>query len=109
MTICSKKEGMFESQTASVMCLACGERETEREGEMAHPRAQHPSRHYGRAQCVAGFTNVCYISMKGDGGRFGRKGVGGGRGGDPPHIGRRTREKISLDLTYGVNIVSEMK
>lgn len=43
---------------------------------MAHPRAQHPSRHYGCTQCVAGFTNVCYISMKGDGGSFSRKGWG---------------------------------
>ena len=69
------KEGMFESQTlwceaALVMCLACGGREgeREREREMAHPRAQHPSCHHGRKQCAAGFTNVLYISMKGDGG-----------------------------------------
>lgn len=34
---------------------------------MAHPRAQHPPCHHGRTQCAAGFTNVCYISMKGDG------------------------------------------
>lgn len=87
---------------------------------MAHPRAQHPSRHCGRAQSAAGFTNVCYISMKGDGGRFGERGVGGVwrwwcvcvcvRGVfETPHLGRRTKEKISLYLTYGVNIVSEMK
>lgn len=54
---------MFESQTlwceaAPVMCLACGEREREG-GEMAHPRAQHPSCHHGCTQCAAGFTNVC--------------------------------------------------
>lgn len=98
MTICSKKEGMFESQTASVMCLACGERETEREGEVAHPRAQHPSRHYGRAQCVAGFTNVCYISMKGDGGRFGRKGVGGGRRSSTYWTKNKGENLLGLDL-----------
>lgn len=46
-----------------------GERER---GEMAHPRAQHPSLHHGHTQS-AGFTNVCYISMKGDGEGGGRE------------------------------------
>lgn len=71
---------------------------------MVHPRAQHPSCQHGRTQCAAGLTNVCYISMKGDG--RGRCGEGGAH---PPHFGRRTREKISLSLTHVVNIVSRMK
>lgn len=77
---------MFDSQTlwceaASVMSLACGERETEREREggraVVHPRAQHPLCYYGPTQRVAGFANVCYISMKGEGARSDEKGCGG--------------------------------
>lgn len=74
---------------------------------MAHPRAQHPSCHCGSAQCAAGFTNVYYISMEGDGRGEAVEGCQGVV--DPSHLGGRTREEISLRLTHGVNIVSEMK
>lgn len=44
------------------------------------------------------------------GGVWGQYGGGGGGGVlSAPHLGLRTREKISLYLTYGVNIASEMK
>lgn len=52
------------------------EREGGREGETPHPRVQHPPRSAGCTQRAAGFTDVCYISMKGDGGRVWCRGVG---------------------------------
>lgn len=76
---------MFDSQTlwceaASAMSLACGEREgvgVGWGGAVVHPRAQHPLCYYGPTPRVAGFANVCYISMKGEGGRSDEKGCGG--------------------------------